>query len=166
MNKNLIRKSWLALSALVVVASLTVRPAAAATDSKSAVLAANAQFYAALNTLFTGDAGPMKKVWSHKGGLTYLGPAGGFQVGWKKILDAWEEQAAMKLGGSVQPKEVHVVVGADLAVVQDYEVGENVNARGRAATVSIRATNIFRQENGQWKMISHHTDLLPSLQKK
>jgi ketosteroid isomerase-like protein len=29
--------------------------------------------------------------------------------------------------------------------------------------VSIRATNIYRKENGQWKMIGHHTDLLPYL---
>jgi len=27
--------------------------------------------------------------------------------------------------------------------------------------VSIRATNVFRKEGGQWKMIGHHTDLLP-----
>jgi ketosteroid isomerase-like protein len=32
--------------------------------------------------------------------------------------------------------------------------------------VSIRATNLFRKENGAWKMIGHHTDLLPFLEKE
>jgi len=165
MNKTSLVKTGAALAA-ILLSTFSGRASVAAPTPKVAVLTANAQFYAALNALFTGDADPMKKVWSHKDGVTYMGPGGGFQVGWKKILDAWEEQAAMKLGGSVKPKEIHVVVGADLAVVQDYEVGENANARGKVATVSLRATNIFRLENEQWKMIGHHTDLLPYLEKK
>jgi ketosteroid isomerase-like protein len=43
------------------------------------------------------------------------------------------------------------------------EVGDNV-VDGKPQQVSIRATNTFRKENGQWKMIGHHTDLLPFLQ--
>ncbi len=27
--------------------------------------------------------------------------------------------------------------------------------------VSLRATNVFSKENGAWKMIGHHTDMLP-----
>jgi ketosteroid isomerase-like protein len=45
-------------------------------------------------------------------------------------------------------------------------VGSNLNAQGEPMKVSIRATNIFRKENGQWKMIGHHTDLLPFLEKE
>jgi hypothetical protein len=30
-------------------------------------------------------------------------------------------------------------------------------------SVSIRATNLFRKEDGSWKMIGHQTDLLPFL---
>jgi ketosteroid isomerase-like protein len=90
-----------------------------------------------------------------------MGPGGGMQVGWKKVLSAWKAQAAQKLGGTVQPRDMHITVGKDLAVVQDVEVGKNANAAGAAQKVSIRATNIFRKENGVWKMIGHHTDLLP-----
>jgi ketosteroid isomerase-like protein len=166
MNIEIARKySFVILSVLLVFTSLA-HSAPAADDGKAAVKAANAQFYAALNALFTGEVDPMKKVWSHAGGSTYMGPAGGLEVGWKRILASWESQAAMKLGGSVQPKDIHLVVGADLAVVQNYEEGTNINAKGKAAMVSIRATNIFRKENGAWKMIGHHTDLLPYLQKK
>jgi len=34
---------------------------------------------------------------------------------------------------------------------------------GKAEKVMLRATNVFRKENEQWKMIGHHTDTLPFL---
>jgi ketosteroid isomerase-like protein len=61
--------------------------------------------------------------------------------------------------------DMRITVGRDLAVAQNYEKGENTNADGKTQSVSIRATNLFRKENGKWKMISHHTDLLPYLKK-
>lgn len=162
------KTKWTARSlmlTLAVVAFLTTASRTEASNAEEkAVGEASAQFYSALNALFTGDPGPMKDVWSHAADVTYMGPAGGFQVGWERVLPTWEAQAAKKLGGSVQPEEMHVTVGGGLAVVSAYEKGENTNADGKPATVSIRATNLFRKEDGKWKMIGHHTDLLPFLQ--
>jgi len=129
------------------------------------VEAATAQFYAALNTLFTGDAGPMSDLWSHGDDVTYMGPIGGFQVGWDQVLANWREQAALKLGGKVKPRDIRITLGRDLAVVHNYEIGENIAAKGKPEKVSIRATSVFRKESGTWKMIGHHTDLLPFLEK-
>lgn len=132
-------------------------------NGKAAVLAANAQFYAALNAMFKGEAGPIEAVWSHANDITYMGPAGGFDSGWSAIRKDWESQAALKLGGHIQPVDVHAFVGQEIAVVSDYEEGENTNVNGKTVHVKLRATNIYRKENGQWKMIGHHTDLLPYL---
>ena len=162
MNTNIVPKNWIALP-MVVLMFLAVQSARAGEDGETAVKAAAAQFYSALNAMFTGDIAPMKDVWSHTADVTYMGPDGGLQTGWKAISREWDKQAAMKLGGSVKPEDMHFFVGDDLAVVQNFEVGKNTNVKGKAAKVSIRATNIFRKENGQWKMIGHHTDLLPSL---
>jgi PAS domain S-box-containing protein len=127
------------------------------------VLAVNDQFYAALNTLFTGELAPMSEVWSHAADVTYMGPVGGFQVGWEAVQKDWEAQAAMKLGGSVEAVDVYVTAGKELAMVSNYEKGENTNANGEIQKVSIRATNLYRKEDGQWKMIGHHVDLLPQM---
>jgi len=143
---------------------LTAGTANASEADERAVREASTQFYAALNAMFTGDVAPMKSIWSHADDVTYLGPAGGLQVGWDKVLTQWEAQAALKLGGKVTPEKTTMAVGQTLAVTQNYEKGENVNADGERQTVSIRATNVFRKENGRWKMISHHTDLLPFLE--
>jgi ketosteroid isomerase-like protein len=150
---------WLAL-----VAPCFAYPADSAGDEVKAVEQAVAAFYTSLNALFAGDSVPMQQVWSHADDVTYMGPAGGFQIGWSDVNENWESQAALKLGGKVEPDDVQVTVGNDLALVHCYEHGSNLDAEGQPLPVSIRATNVFRKENGQWKMIGHHTDLLPYLE--
>ncbi len=130
---------------------------------EKAVNDAAAGFYATLDALFTGDAGPMQAVWSHEDDVTYMGPDGGFAVGWDAVGAIWVKQAALKLGGKVSPSDMHITAGGDLAVTHNFEKGENINTNAGPVSVSIRATNLFRKEEGSWKMIGHHTDLLPFL---
>jgi ketosteroid isomerase-like protein len=154
------------LALLLTVGSMTSGATARAADAdEQAVRTAAAQFYAALNAMFTGDIAAMQAAWSHADDVTYMGPGGGLQVGWKAVLAEWQSQAAMKLGGEVEPTDMQVAVGENLAVTQNYEKGTNTNVDGKPQAVSIRATNVFRKEDGQWKMIGHHTDLLEHLAK-
>ena len=139
-------------------------PLQAADDDTQAVQAATTRFHDALNVLFTGDAGPMKAVWSHADDVSYMGPVGGIQIGWTQVEPYWNKQAERKLGGKVHPVDVHVTASPQLAVAHYYEKGENV-IDGKSQPVSIRATTTFRKEAGQWKVIGHHTDTLPYLQK-
>ena len=148
------------LGVLGISREITPSPAA-----EKEVLAANDQFYAALNTLFTGELAPMNAIWSHANDVTYMGPVGGFQVGWDAVRKDWEAQAAMKLGGKLVASAMRVTASRDLAVVSDIENGENLDVKGEIQKVSIRATNIFRKEDGQWKMIGHNVDLLPQMAK-
>ena len=158
---NIVLKS---LSILTLIL-LTAGAVGSTEGDEKAVREAAAQFYKALNTMFTGDLEPMKKVWSHAEDVTYMGPGGGFQVGWRQVLENWEAQAALKLGGKVEAVDMRITVGQDLAITHNYEKGENKDQNGKALPVLIRATNIFRKEKGEWKMIGHHTDLLPFLNK-
>jgi len=132
---------------------------------EKAVKQAVSQFYVALNEMFKGNIEPMKEVWSHAGDVTYMGPAGGIKIGWQQVHADWETQAAMKLGGPVKPENMTITVANNLAFTVNYEKGSNVDSVGKPMEVSIRATNTFRKEDGKWKMIGHHTDLLPFLQK-
>ena len=134
-----------------------------AAEEEEAVSEANTQFYSALNAMFTGDVNPMEEVWSHADDVTYMGPTGGIQVGWDQVLAYWQRQASRKLGGEVRPETLQINAGPDIAVVCGYEEGENI-INNVPQKVSIRATNTYRKENGQSKMIGHHTDLLPYLE--
>ena len=157
--------AWMSGILVTVAGLMAANTALAAEKDEQGVRQAVAQFYTALNTMFTGELGPMKEVWSHANDATYMGPGGGFQVGWDQVLAEWEAQAAKKLGGKVEPADIRITAGQDLAIVSDIENGENTNAAGKVEKVSIRATNLFRKEGGKWKMIGHHTDLLPYLAK-
>lgn len=159
------RMLWISLILLAVAGFSCSKTKPASEDDGKAVMDAVGRFYAALNSMFTGDLEQMKEVWSHADDVTYMGPGGGFQVGWSRVLEDWEAQAALKLGGKVEAVDMRVTVGRDIAVASNYENGVNTNAKGEVQKVSIRATNIFRKEDGKWKMIGHHTDLLPYLEK-
>src|SRR5665213_3547072 len=99
-------------------------PARVTSTRNGAIKEAVAQFYTALNKMLAGDIAPMKPVWSHAEDVTYMGPSGGFQVGWASVLKNWEGQAAMKLGGYVKPSEIWINAGSDIAVVSNNEKGE------------------------------------------
>ena len=105
----------------------------------------------------------MDRIWSHADRVICMGPGGGIATGWDEVQAMWQEQAKMLLGGHVDPDELHVTVGADLAIIECYEVGSNRDPLGAELPVRIRVTNSFRKQQGQWKMIGHHTDLLPYL---
>ena len=132
-------------------------------SEKDAVEAAADKFFAALNTMFTGDLGPMKELWSHADDVVYMGPAGVFLVGWSAVLEDWEKQAALKLGGEIHSVERQVTVGERIAVTHHRASGTNLDADGNAVDVTMRGTNVFRKEDGQWKLIAHHGDPLAFL---
>jgi ketosteroid isomerase-like protein len=115
--------------------------------------------------MFTGNVEPMLEVWSHADDVMYMGPAGGLQIGWADVKATWKEQAALKLGGKVVSQDLHLVLNGNTAVTYNYEKGENIDSNGVTQAVSIRASNVFRKENGKWMMTGHHTDLLPFLEK-
>lgn len=153
--------SAVALTAFVVPCSAA--PGIESPNETREIEHATARFYECLNSMFTGDTSAMKQVWSHSDDVTYMGPDGGIEIGWKQVEVKWETQAQLKLGGEVVAEEIHVTLAGDMAVVQCREVGHNLDAQGRPLEVSIRATNVFRKENGTWKMVGHHTDVLPFL---
>lgn len=130
----------------------------------AAISPAIENFYAALNTLFTGDAQPMKDAWSHTEGISYMGPEGAYLSGWQQIGPMWDSVGAAKLGGRVTAKEIRTVVEGELALLTCIEAGENVSD-GQMESVNIRSSTVFRLESGHWKVIHHQTDLLGFLNK-
>jgi len=127
--------------------------------NEQAVLAATDNFYIALNILFTGDSQPMKNAWSHAADAVYMGPDGLYLIGWEKIEQMWNSVAAMKLGGRVNPQQLHTVIGTDMALITCVEMGGN-EINGKSEVVSIRSSTTLHKSSGVWKVIAHQTDLL------
>ena len=135
-----------------------------AADAEKNLRAASDQFYSALNAMFVGDMAPMNAIWSHRDDVTDMGPFGGRLEGWTAVGAEFKKEADMKLGGRVVSKDLLVRVGGDMGYTVCVEEGENMSVDGKSVVVSHRATSIYRLENGQWKMVQHHTDISPQLE--
>jgi len=158
------------LGTVIIVAGLVVRGPhtfAAEPGGKSAeagVRQASDQFYAALGSMLAGDATPLGEVWSHAADVTNMGPIGDRQVGWEAVKAQFDGEAKRKMGGSVSCKDLLVRATANLGYTLCVEHGEQLSARGKPIVVEHRVTNIFRREQGKWKLVHHHTDQSGGLQ--
>lgn len=118
------------------------------------------KFYIAHNDIFEGRVENMEQIWSHGDDVTYMSPIGGILVGYEAAIDSWRKQAELNLHGHVDPIDMQVVEGEDIGVCYNYVRGTNFVVDGKEIHPNIRATTVYRKENGTWKVISHHTDLM------
>jgi ketosteroid isomerase-like protein len=125
--------------------------------TESEILAASQKFYAALNRMLNGDAGPLGDIWSHSSAVSTMHPIGGREVGWDQVRKSWEQVAKISGGGQVKLSEQLIQVVGDVAYELGVEHGKFMLA-GQQVTGDCRVTNIYRQESGTWKVVHHHTD--------
>ncbi|MEM9631774.1 MAG: nuclear transport factor 2 family protein [Pseudomonadota bacterium] len=119
-------------------------------------------FFEALNEMFAGNVKPMENLWSHADDVIYMGPVPElFHVGWKVTDLDWITQAKAHLSGTIEVVKRHMTLGHDLAVA--HHIAEVSGQGPDQGALRMRGTNVFRKEQGQWKLISHHSDPLPYL---
>lgn len=95
--------------------------------------------------------------------MTNLGPFGGRLTGWEAVSAQFQKEAAMKWAGRVVCQDLVAFAGKDLGYTICVERGEGLSVDGNPVIVNHRATKVFRLEDGQWKLVHHHTDLAPQL---
>lgn len=132
------------------------------TDDKAAVLAAHEAWYVSLNAMLEGDPKPFAEIYSHSDDVSYMSAEGGLRVGWDATWRDWQAQAELARGGHVEEVENHVIVQGDMAVVQSVEKGTVNDSQGAAVEQRVRETSVLRREDGEWKIIAHHADALPT----
>ena len=122
------------------------------------VRAASDRFYSALEAMANGDASSMAGIWSHADDVTTMHPIGGREEGWEAVNGSWEGVAGASRDGAVTRTDQLVRVIGDGA----YELcTESVSMTFADEPVSVecRATNVYRHEGGEWKIVHHHADL-------
>ena len=123
---------------------------------------ASEEFYAGLNQMANGDAGPLAYIWSHDTDVTTMHPIGGREVGWEKVRESWEQVAKIASDGQITLTDQIIQVAGDMA----YEVGTEqgqFKLAGKQVTIEHRVTNIYRRIAGEWKIVHHHADISPSM---
>jgi ketosteroid isomerase-like protein len=131
-------------------------------SAQDEVKAASTQFYAALNQMLAGQQGAMDASWSHSASASTMHPIGGREVGWDNIRPVWDQVASLASGGQVMLADQVLSVGGDMAYEVGVERGQGTLA-GEQVAIDQRVTNIYRREDGAWKVVHHHTDLSPAM---
>ena len=108
--------------------------------------------------LHEGDPGPRAALWSHADPVTLFG-AERSASRWQE-LDATFRWVASRFSGcrSIDHEVVAAGASGDLAYLVAIErITATVN--GEEVSYALRATTVFRREEGSWKAVHRHGDL-------
>jgi pimeloyl-ACP methyl ester carboxylesterase/ketosteroid isomerase-like protein len=128
--------------------------------SDSGFDAALAAVEAAQVQLVNGQPGPFKALWSHGEDVTLSGGVGGaIAKGWMQVSERLDWVATQYTGGVRTHQEVARYVGQDVAyVVLRETINFNNPADGRAMVQELRVTQVFRRQDGRWRIVHRHAD--------
>jgi ketosteroid isomerase-like protein len=108
--------------------------------------------------LHNGDADPRFAMWSHNDPVTVLGAVAS-AIGWAEIDPLFERLGSSFSNCTSFENEV-IAAGAsgDLAYIVAFE--HTTASIGGAAPEAyvLRATTVFRREDGEWKVAHRHAD--------
>jgi ketosteroid isomerase-like protein len=107
--------------------------------------------------LHNGDAAPRLAIWSRRDPVTVLGA-------WRSASGQEELRALfteLAKGFSDCTSYSYEVVAADVIGDMAYTVGfehTQASVNGEPRTYSLRATQVYRREDGEWKVAHRHAD--------
>jgi ketosteroid isomerase-like protein len=124
------------------------------------------QYQLALDEFMKGNPNPVQDLFSHREDATLANPYGPPVRGWKQIAEVTEHAASLRRDGEATGFEIlakHVT--ADLAyVVQIERLKSKIGSREDIIPYALRATMIFRPEDGTWKVVRRHADPITTAQ--
>ena len=110
--------------AMIFVLSAVSFAAAADKKPKDEVRKASVQFYAALNSMINGNAGPLADIWSHSATVTTMHPIGGREIGWEAVKTSFEQVAKLASDGKAVLKDQLIRVNGNMAYEMGIESGQ------------------------------------------
>jgi len=117
------------------------------------------------NALVRGDPEPKKQMFSHREDVTVANPVGPPVRGWDQVeatLDRVVSQ--LREGQPHRFERISEYATEDLAYVLEIErcPGVKIGASDELAPFSLRATTLWRREDGGWKIAHRHADPITS----
>src|SRR5918997_6586992 len=118
------------------------------------------QYHLAAAEFVKGNPEPAKKLFSHREDVTRANPQGPAVRGWEQVAQTMEHAASARRDGEATSFEIVAkYVTPELAYVLEVERFEaKVSGREDITSFALRATMIFRPEDGVWKVVHRHAD--------
>ena len=119
----------------------------------------------ALADLVEGRPEAFKALFSRREDVVIMGAHGGVEVGWDEVSKGIDWASRVIEGSDRTIENIITTVGDDLALTVDLEhMVKRIGDEVRPWTV--RCTQVYRVEDGEWKIILRHGDeLLPPEQR-
>jgi len=114
----------------------------------------------ALGELVQGRPEPFKALWSHGDDVVIMGAFGGYERGWQRVSDRLDWAAKGIKSTDRAAENVLTVVNDDLAYTVDLEHMTR-HAGDQPMPRTLRCTQVYRREDGEWKVVLRHADELP-----
>ncbi len=126
-------------------------------DERESILAANAAFYRAIETL---DLQAMDALWVHEPWVRCVHPGWDAIAGWDVVRNSWQAIFANTSWLRVTPTNLDAVVLGDVGIVA---CSENISAQqaGDVALAVAQATNLFWRTRDGWRIFHHHASPAP-----
>ena len=123
------------------------------------------QYQLALGEFMKGNPKPVQELHSHRGDVTLANPRGGIAHGWEEVAKRMEGVASGRREGEIDFEIVEKHVTPDLAYLVEMERAMAKFGESEGVTsYALRATVIFRPEEGTWRVVHRHADPLSSFQ--
>jgi ketosteroid isomerase-like protein len=118
------------------------------------------QYHLAAAEFVKGNPEPAKKLFSHREDVTLANPQGPDVRGWEQVAQTMERAASARRDGEATSFEIVAkYVTPELAYVVEVERFEaKVGGSEEITPFALRATMIFRPEEGVWKVVHRHAD--------
>jgi ketosteroid isomerase-like protein len=113
--------------------------------------------------LRNGDPGPRIRMWSSNEPLSLFGAEGPPVSGWERVSDRFRSIASRFSDCREYEFELLAAgVSGDLAYTVGFERATMSLDGGPVGPIVLRVTHIYRREDGEWKIVHRHGDLLRS----
>jgi ketosteroid isomerase-like protein len=116
--------------------------------------------HAAVTQQSQGNPEPFLDPWSRAEDVSIMAAIGGYQTGFPAVRDLLTAASATQTFDGWSAENLVTVCDGDLAFTVELE------KYGRDESMTLRATQIYRRENGEWRVIHRHGDILTAIEAK
>jgi ketosteroid isomerase-like protein len=119
--------------------------------------------HAAITKQSQGHPEPFLELWSHADDVTIMAAIGGYQVGFDAVSELLTAASKTQQFDDWHAENVAMVLNENLAFTVELEHYTHT-VEGEDKGMTLRATQIYRREGWQWRVIHRHGDILTPIE--